>query len=306
MARRERRLHHYLWHQSRNMWEAWDSALQQAFADAGWAPPRPGRTRNATGRWTPILDNDSGEDFLFMHRRMIAATDAILADVGDPSYPRVVGWTAPPSPGDVAFPVPPAWDTGDADFNSFLQRVKSSEYYNDTMLPWHELYRDDEFLRSVSLGELGARIEFTIHNMMHMRWCREMDIRPDTMPSPNPTIDPRWDDPSYDWLGDTYSSHVNPLFWKLHGWVDDCIGSWMQANNQQPPIHWKGTWVGKMPGHPAPASLHAMLSINPEIMSGHHDDHDHDHLSEMERLAALVQASGLVCSFYDVVDVPAP
>src|SRR3712207_9485858 len=43
-------------------------------------------------------------------------------------------------------------------------------------------------------------------------------------------IDPRWDDHSNDDLGDFYSSHVHPTFWRLHGWIDDRINDWAAAN----------------------------------------------------------------------------
>jgi hypothetical protein len=188
-----------------------------------------------------------------------------------------------------------------------LENVKSDSFYINTMLRWHQRYRSADFLQSVSLGELGARIEFTIHNLMHLRWCRELDTRPEpTEPGPHAPIDPKWDDVSYDWLGDTYSSHVHPYFWRLHGWVDDCIGAWMDANQLADPVPWKGTWVGSMPPHPAPTSLHAMLSsahslVAPAMLK---HNHDHDHGSSMEKLAALVHASGQVCHFYDLVEVP--
>ena len=43
-------------------------------------------------------------------------------------------------------------------------------------------------------------------------------------------IDPKWDDPSNDDLGDFYSSHVHPTFWRLHGWIDDRINDWARVN----------------------------------------------------------------------------
>ena len=46
-----------------------------------------------------------------------------------------------------------------------------------------------------------------------------------------PDFDDKWDDPKYDYLGEFYSSHVNPLFWRLHGWVDDRIEDWFNAHN---------------------------------------------------------------------------
>jgi hypothetical protein len=47
--------------------------------------------------------------------------------------------------------------------------------------------------------------------------------------------DQKWDAPSNDYLGDFHSSHVNPIFWKLHGWVDDCIGVWQAAHDAAHP-----------------------------------------------------------------------
>ena len=81
---------------------------------------------------------------------------------------------------------------------------------------------DPDHLRSLTLGELGADVEFSVHNWAHMRWStRPAAFRPDA-PATNPTaVAPRWDRVGYDWLGDSYSAHVHPVFWKIHGWVDD-------------------------------------------------------------------------------------
>ena len=40
---------------------------------------------------------------------------------------------------------------------------------------------------------------------------------------------------SYDYLGETFSSHVNPIFWRLHGWVDDRIEDWFKAQESVRP-----------------------------------------------------------------------
>ncbi len=48
-------------------------------------------------------------------------------------------------------------------------------------------------------------------------------------------FDPMWDDPKYDYLGEFYSSHVNPLFWRLNGWVDDRIEDWFKAHESMNP-----------------------------------------------------------------------
>jgi hypothetical protein len=295
MAQRDHRMHHYIWHQVRNGWLFFDAATIAAIRELGWEPPRPA-TRPVAGGQEPILDNDSGEDFLYMHRQMIAAVNQRLQETADPSYPRVEGWKSVPRPNDADYPVPPAWDTKDESLNSYLQETKSDQFFEQTMTPWERQFSDPKWLQGKSLGELGARIEFSIHNRMHMRWCSNPGaIRPDTDPAHPNDIDPKWDLVSYDWLGDTYSSHVNSVFWKIHGWVDDRIEAWKSANGVTGEIAWKGTWVGKMPMHPASTSLHAMLA-------GGHEHHDHG--SELTSLVQIIQRSGFFRHFYDRIQVP--
>lgn len=126
-----------------------------------------------------------------------------------------------------------------------------------------------------------------------MRWAAEpQQSRPSVDPTRPDSIDPKWDDPSYNYLGDTYSSHVNPIFWKLHGWVDDRIEDWKNANGIVGQIQWKGTWVGKMPHHPDSHSLHAMLTMNA-------DDFDElDHMDNMLQALAAVQKANKFYEFY--------
>jgi hypothetical protein len=221
----------------RNFWLKLSSSDKQKIRDidAAWEPPRP--ARDADGN--VLRDNDSGEDFLYMHRQMIAAVNEILAEVGDPNYPKVEGWKQVPPPGDRDYPVPHVPFPG-------LEEVKSDAYYTDRLVPWERRYKSREYLESVTLGQLGADLEFTIHNDMHRRWAAASPIGyrpggPITQP-----VDPKWDDPAYDYLGDTYSSHVNPIFWQLHGWVDDRIEDWKRAEGITGSIQWKGTWVGPM------------------------------------------------------------
>src|SRR5262249_16656973 len=157
------------------------------------------------GSRSPILDNNSGEDFLYMHRQMIALVDQRLAEIGDPAYPRVEGWANLPQPGDGDYPVPPAWDSGNARLNASLQQTKSDDFYQKGLRAWERQLSDMDWLRGRSLGEVGARIEFTIHNRMHMRWCSNPgEIRPDVDPTRPGNIDAHWDSPTYNWLGDTY------------------------------------------------------------------------------------------------------
>jgi len=147
-----------------------------------------------------------------------------------------------PPPGDPDYPVPDFADSG-------LEEIKSDEYFERYIAPWERQYTDPDYLRGVTLGQLGSDIEFTIHNDLHMRWAALSPIgyRPNTVVAAD--IAAKWDAPSYNYLGDTYSSHVNPIFWKLHGWADDRIEDWKRAHGMTDPIEWKGTWLGPN-GHP--------------------------------------------------------
>ena len=243
MARRAMRQHHYLWHSARNNWLRFPDDVKAVFRRLGWELPRPA----VDAKGAPIETNDSGEDFLFMHRQMIEQVNQTLAEVADPDYPRVEGWARIPAPGDADYPVPPPFDTGNPDFNASLQGVKSDQFYDQRIKPREQRYTDQGELRRLTLGELGSQIEFSVHNWMHLRWSAAIsEFRPDPGPHEPTAIAAKWDRPSYDWLGDFYSSHVNPRFWKLHGWVDARIGDWAKANGVEGPIPWKGTWVGKL------------------------------------------------------------
>ena len=299
MASREWRMHHYIWHSVRNLWLFFNDAQRQTIRDLGWEPPRPA-TRPAPGnRRDPILDNLSGEDFLYMHRKMIAIVNAQLAQVADPSYPRVQGWPQIPRPADVDYPVPPAWLSGNAGLDTYLQNVKSDAFFAAQFLPWEQDYTDPVKLAGWTLGEFGSRLEFTIHNQLHMRFCAEpvtTGIRPDLDPTHPDTIDIRWDVPTYDWLGDTYSSHVNSVFWRLHGWVDDRIEAWKQAHHMVGEIPWQGTWIGKPMVHPNPASFVSILSAH----EAHgHAGHGGGNMAEMEKIMKLLARSGHFGHFYD-------
>ena len=74
---------------------------------------------------------------------------------------------------------------------------------------------------------------------MHIRWSAP-PRDPETnallpLGRPDEDISDRWDNPKYDWLGEFYSSHVNPIFWRLHGWIDDRIEDWASAHDRIAP-----------------------------------------------------------------------
>jgi hypothetical protein len=323
MAQRPWRMHHYVWHSVRKSWQRFPEATKSALRDLGWEPPRPALQRLPDGSLQPIYDNDSGEDFLYMHREMIAAVNAELEEINDPAFPRVEPWHQIPRPNDPAFPVPPAWDTGNANLDANLDETKSTNFFNNRIRLWEDTYTDPMRLGTMSLGELGARIEFTIHNRMHMRWCSEpaLGIRPDVDDARPDEIDEAWDDPAYDWLGDSYSSHVNPIFWKLHGWVDARIEDWKRANGVAGDIPWRGTWIGKMPS-PTPDPLLPVVStllrrLLPDLFSvradgarfpsrgheasRHGHGHEHSHAASLAAAAKVILRSGVHCHFYDEV-----
>jgi hypothetical protein len=274
MANREHRMRHLLWHGVRNRWLQLSSSDKQKIRhiDPAWEPPRP--ARDAADN--VLRANDSGEDFLYMHRQMIVAVNDILAGVGDPNYPKVKGWKQVPPPGDRDYPVPPS------PFPS-LEGVKSDDYYNRTLALWERQYKSREYLKSVTLGLLGADLEFTIHNAMHMRWAAVSPIGyrpggPITQP-----VAPKWDDPAYDYLGDTYSSHVNPIFWKLHGWVDDRVEDWKRAQRIIN-IEWRGTWVGPMAHAHHP---HSVMALSPTVRRSENE------VEKLERLTTVLsEATG--------------
>jgi hypothetical protein len=235
LASRRRRFHHYLWHRVRDSWAGMPPARQQAVRDINpaWEPPRPA----LDAAHAPLRDNDSGEDFLYMQRQMLIWLNETLARAGQPGDVRVEAWRRVPPPDDTDYPVPPFPDSG-------LEEVKSVEYFEQVTARQEERYKSLDYLRGVTLGELGSDIEFTIHGDVHMRWAAPSPVgyRPPTIITGQ--IAPQWDEPDYDYLGDTYSCHVNPIFWRLLGWEEKRVEDWKRAHGIDGEIEWKGMWMG--------------------------------------------------------------
>ncbi len=245
LATRRHRLQHAVWHTVRMLWHMLnaDPSTVVELERRGWWPKRPPflATRALD------LDNGAGEDFLFMHRKMILMLQEVYAKaVKSP----LAGWTTVPSadvpqivykaatnsgagsfvfdPESSGFMVPPPARDDEGD-----RMVKSPAFLSGVMRPLQALFQSPRFLSSLSLGQLGNLIEFTIHGWMHVRWTHTLY---------DPTsgqaigrgsifdIDPQWDDPANDDLGDFYSSHIHPTFWRLHGWIDDRINDWASVN----------------------------------------------------------------------------
>jgi hypothetical protein len=83
--------------------------------------------------------------------------------------------------------------------------------------------------------------------------------------------------------------------------MDDTVDACAKANDLTGLTPWKGTWVGKVPAHPMPRSLHALLFTQPEnpVEGVFHQPHDHS--SEMQEVLQLVIASGKFHHLYDEI-----
>lgn len=251
------RLHHAAWHGVRNAWDVMQAEMREAVTALDWATPRPARAYGRDGVFLkPHLTNGSGEDFLFFHRQMVVSYKRLMEDADE--TPRE--WTLIPEPGDANHPVPSPWPVpGEGAFERRIAALKTDAYYWTQMRSWDQEFKDPLYLATLTLGELGSLIEFSVHNDMHMRWsgAPRDPVSNALLTSGRPWYDfsPKWDEPAYDWLGEFYSSHVNPFFWRLHGWIDDRIEDWFAAHEQRHPgevrsvskggVNWfePGRWV---------------------------------------------------------------
>jgi hypothetical protein len=238
-ASRPHRLLHAVWHGVRDSWRSSsldrpDDLARKAINDLGWSPPRHALDW-VQNQPKPAVSNGSGEDFLFMHRQMIAVFDAAMKNAsGDPD----IGWVSVPQPGvpgTSGYAVPPSWEIqGIPTLQRRFESLKSDIYFWSRMRWWDREFKNPYTLSRMTLGEMGSLLETSIHNDMHIRWSSQpRDPRTgDTLLTGRADfdLDSKWDDPVYDFLGETYSSHVNPVFWRLHKWVDARIDDWAAAH----------------------------------------------------------------------------
>jgi hypothetical protein len=217
----------------------------------------------------------------------------VYTERDDPAKPgqKVMEYAADQS----GFMVPPPDEQAFVDLlGANVVFLKSAGYFGSVMGPLARIFESPRYLSSLSLGALGNLLEFTIHNAMHMRWS--------TLPRDPATgtvaargdfdFDPKWDDPRYDFLGEFYSSHINPLFWRLHGWVDDRIEDWFQAHEAATPgqieradhngVSWfkPGPWVQAAEPFDWPTC---------EMDHHHHDDCDQQAVATMLEVMDIVQ-----------------
>ncbi|MGF7212771.1 hypothetical protein GGE65_007406 [Skermanella aerolata] len=315
LAGRVHRLHHTVWHTVRGSW--WDPLSPEdraAVAKLNWPLDRPPFTEQGA----LDLENGAGEDFLFMHRRMIAMVRDAYRDT---RFDAPRGWTTLP-PADAAqfayvekpdperpgesihtydpaasgFMVPPATaeylSAFPEDQRPGLAFLKTPQFFRMVMRPHERMFRSPRYLASLSLGALGNLLEFTIHNQMHMRWASAPRDPATGAVGGRPDFDlaAKWNDPRNDYLGDFYSSHVNPIFWKLHGWIDDRIEDWFRAHEAARPgavgrrthkgVDWfeKGEWVATDKPFDQPDWWD----------QGHEDGHGHHHGGDDQKVEEML------------------
>lgn len=278
LGSKKHRLQHTTWHSVRDEWEKLSTTSQKAIEDLNWKPDRPSLDANDR----PLQNNNSGEDFLFMHRQMILMVNEIRTKEGKTDS---LSWPNLPSPRQAnhksGFAVPGFEPYTSNDIaNRATANIKSDDYFFNRFRIWEEKFKDPGYLASLTLGQLGSLLEWSIHNSMHMRWATTPQnpetgaILNDETSRKRSEIGGKWDKPEYDWLGETYSAHVNPVFWRLHGWVDDRIDDWLNSHEAVHSgeviredidgVRWfkPGKWVAQK----APW-------VGPRTDDGHHDDH---------------------------------
>lgn len=248
LASERMRMYHALWHFVRDKpsWEGLPPAQKQPLIDEGWTPPR-------------FAEEDgAGTDFLFMHRRMIEMVNAWAqqsppdgsgggdghghnggndhgSGAADTSKHKgasafVVGWLDVPwDHNDPVWPMPEVDLTipGHKDLFGRSKDYEVTLYYRGRCA---DEFNDRTYLSSVTLDAFGTELEGSIHGWFHMHW------------SASPPANPNSLDTSNDWLGSPFSSHVNRHFWKLHGWIDDRIRAWEDANGRVADL--SGGWDG--------------------------------------------------------------
>lgn len=144
---------------------------------------------------------------------------------------KVVPWFEIPfDHNDSVWPMPPVSVSGNPELERIFGRSKDldvTEHYRNRVV---SEFGNRDWLRSVTLDELGTELERSIHGWMHMHW------------SPEPPENPNSLDVANDWLGSPFSSHVNKHFWRLHGWIDNRIYAWGDANGIEPDLSagWEG------------------------------------------------------------------
>jgi len=245
-ANRTNRLFHNLFHNIRMNWPLLDEIEQREIENLGWKPLFPSFAYINNDINQPImLMGPTGEDFLWMHRQMINEVNQKAASIVPAVTWRVDGWYDCPAHTDTTWPVPSVPDDITAvGYREYLNYYKTQDFYDNEIRPREIQMNSTAYLRSLTLGEFGTLLEYELHTFFHVRFSAYNPIGY-RIQSLHPTlhIDTKWDDPEYDYLADFYSAHVNPTFWKIHGWIERKIEHWAIANGYTATtVPWTSTW----------------------------------------------------------------
>ncbi|MHA6196359.1 pyoverdine maturation tyrosinase PvdP [Pseudomonas wadenswilerensis] len=241
----EHRLFHQLWHATRDKWHRLSEERHASLRGLGWQPGPRDKERDARG--PRKHRNGSGVDFLFMHRHMLQAARTFQPLPSWPHFPL-------PQPNveydrhgfaryfdnHDGYSVPPTWRApGDSDYTQWVAAIKAQETFCSNFQVWESQYQDPQYLSKMTLGELGSELEMNLHDWLHMCWAAVPRDPSNGAPVPF-ARDPsdfaaRWYGPENDFLGDPFSSHVSPVFWGFHGWIDDRIEDWYRAQERHNP-----------------------------------------------------------------------
>lgn len=241
----ENRLYHQLWHASRDRWHELSEARRNALRGLGWQPGPLDKERHARGRH--MDRNGSGVDFLFMHRHMLTIARPLNAPPAWRHFPLPQPAVEQDWAGFARYfenvdgcSVPPVWLTpSDERFTEGVELLKSPEAFYANFQMWDSRYRDADYLSGLTLGQFGSELELGLHDWLHIRWASIPRDPSDGSPVPagREPVDfsPRWFVPEYDCLVDPMASHVNPVFWCFHGWIDDRLEDWFDAHRRVHP-----------------------------------------------------------------------
>ncbi|MGB9090101.1 MAG: twin-arginine translocation signal domain-containing protein [Pseudomonas farsensis] len=241
----EHRLFHQLWHATRDQWHKLAKPKQDALRGLGWQPGPRDRERDARG--PRKHRNGSGIDFLFMHRHMLMHARTLQDLPSWQRFPLPQPSVEVDRAGFARFYdnhdgccAPPAWQApGDEAYGQWVGAIKAGETFCSNFQVWESQYQDPHYLAKLSLGELGSELEMNLHDWLHMCWASVP--RDPSSGAPVPFArDPadfaaRWFGRENDFLGDPFSSHVHPVFWGFHGWIDDRIDDWFRAHERYHP-----------------------------------------------------------------------
>ncbi|MBY8948978.1 PvdJ/PvdD/PvdP-like protein [Pseudomonas sp. SH10-3B] len=238
----EHRLFHQLWHATRDQWHKLSEEKRDALRGIGWQPGPRGKERDARGKHKDR--NGSGIDFFFMHRHMLGTARSMQDLPSWPAFPEPqpalerdrLGFLRYFDNHD-GFALPPTWSAADdSEYTQWVSDIKAAETYHSNFQVWESQYRDPRYLAQRTLGQLGSEMELGLHDWLHMRWASVPRDPSNGAPVPL-ARDPadfaaRWYAAENDFLGDPFSSHVNPVFWHFHGWIDDRIEDWYRAHER--------------------------------------------------------------------------